>query len=196
MFVKKYVVLFINLFLLLLISSESLATAWPKTRAEFASLPPYCLARQGKQIGLTVSEVEIKKWERILGGGFLHVHHFCAALNTLKILDRGTPKEYELQGVIKEFDYVLTQSPKNFPLIPLINVEKGKVLLRLNQRGEAVREFLNAIKFKPNYTLPYAVLSDYYVQYGQEEEAKSILEEGLKHSPKSKMLMRRLAKLK
>ena len=86
MFVKKYVVLFINLFLLLLISSESLATAWPKTRAEFASLPPYCLARQGKQIGLTVSEVEIKKWERILGGGFLHVHHFCAALNTLKVL--------------------------------------------------------------------------------------------------------------
>lgn len=186
----------LGIILLSCIASKSLATAWPTTKTEFSKLPPYCLARHGPKYGIHVPKPEIEKWQRILGGGFLHVHHFCAGLNTLKILERGIPKEDQLIGVLKEFEYTQSHSPKDFPLQPLISVEKGKLLLRLNREADAIREFLHAIKLKPNYTLPYAVLSDFYVKYGQEKEAESLLEEGLKHSPKSKMLKRRLANLK
>ncbi len=56
-------------------------------------------------------------------------------------------------------------------------------------------EFRHAIELKPTYTPPYVALSDYYVEKGQIEEAKKILEEGLKHSPESSRLKRRLKKL-
>jgi len=177
--------------------TESVATKWPTTESEFAMLPPYCKARQGRQYGLKMSEAEIQKWKRALGPGFNNVHHFCAGLNTLYILNKkvnGAGKA-ELGGVLKEFEYTQTHSSKNFPLQPRISVEKGKLLLRLNRIGEAISEFQQAMKLKPSYTSSYAALSDYYVKIGLLDKAESILKEGLKYSPNSKKLKRRLKKL-
>lgn len=173
------------------VSAESMATNWPKTESEFALLPPYCKAKMGPGNGLKVPEAEIQKWKQALGPGFMHVHHFCAGLNSLN-----STSVAALRVVLKEFEYSQKHSPKDFPLQPKISVEKGKLLLRLNRSAEAVSEFQHAIMLKPNYAPAYAALSDYYAQYDQLiDKAKKTLEEGLKHSPNSKMLKRRLAKL-
>ena len=168
-------------------------TYWPSTAVEFARLPPYCKARAGKG-NLKPSEVEIQHWKQKLGPGFLHVHHLCAALNFNNKYP-GTTDESALRVVIKELDYLQEHAPSDFPLHPLVSVERGKFLLRLNLAAEAILEFQNAIRLKPSYTPPYAELADYYAETGQTEEAINILREGLKHSPKSRRLKRRLAKL-
>lgn len=194
---NRYILIRIfGIFIFSCFASQSMATNWPTTKAEFSRLPAYCLARHGPKYGISVPESEINKWKRILGAGFLHVHHFCAGLNTLRILDRKIPEKHELIGVLGEFEYTQRHSPKDLPLLPRIHVEKGKLLLRLDRNGEAVREFLQAIKLKPDYTLPYAELSDYYEKNELTKDAINILEEGLKHSPNSKRLKRRLDKLK
>lgn len=51
------------------------------------------------------------------------------------------------------------------------------------------------MKLKPGYASSYAALSDYYKKIGLKKRAKDILEEGLKYSPNSKKLKRRLEKL-
>ncbi len=170
------------------------ASYWPSTEAEFSKLPPYCKARAGKGKGLAVSDYEIQKWKQKLGPGFLHVHHLCAALN-FNIIYPGTTDKPALKVIVKELDYVQRHAPADFPLHPLVSLERGKFLLRLDLVTEAILEFQKAIKFKPSYTPPYAELSDYYAETGQTEEAISILKEGLKHSPRSRRLKRRLSKL-
>ena len=97
--------------------------------------------------------------------------------------------------MLKEFEYTQKHAGKNFPLQPKISLEKGKVLLQLNRNTEALSEFQTAIQLKPSYTPPYAELSDYYVKIGIPDQAENILKQGLKHSPNSKSLKRRLAKL-
>ena len=70
------------------ISANSLASNWPKSEAEFALLPPYCKARMGPGKGLNVPESEVAKWKQVLGPGFIHVHHFCAGLNTMNNMNK------------------------------------------------------------------------------------------------------------
>lgn len=178
------------------ISAESLAAYWPKTEAEFALLPPYCRVKMGRLQGLEVPESEINKWKKNFGPGYYHVHHVCAGLHTMYILDsKPNVKDYEYIGAIKTYKYSQRHSPKDFVLQPKISLELGKIYLRLNRVPEAISELQNAIQLKPSYTAPYAVLSDYYIKIGLKDKAKAILEEGLKHSPNSKKLKRRLDKL-
>ncbi len=71
----------------------------------------------------------------------------------------------------------------------------GKVLERLGRGSEAARFYLDAIQRKPDYSPPYAALSDYHKELGNMEEAKKILRQGLKHNPSSRSLKRRAKEL-
>lgn len=174
------------------ISSECFAKFYPETEADFALLPAYCKARSSSG---NAPEAEIQKWKKLLGPGFIHVHHFCYGLHQLNIINRGVPTASQFNTVLQEFNYTQKHAGKDFPLQPKISLEKGKILLQLDRSSEAISEFNTAIKLKPTYTAPYAALSDYFIKVGLKDNAKAILEEGLRHSPNSKKLKRRLAEL-
>jgi tetratricopeptide (TPR) repeat protein len=63
------------------------------------------------------------------------------------------------------------------------------------QLGDAIQHYQLAIKAKPKYALAYAQLSDLYVKNKQLDEARKVLESGLKAKPGSHMLQKRLQKL-
>lgn len=195
MTVKNAIFLLLAGLFLLTENTAYAGSYWPSTEAEFAKLPPYCKARVAKGKGLKMSDAEIQKWKNALGPGFIHVHHLCAALN-YNILRPGSTDKPGLRVVMKDIEYVQKKAPKDFPLHPLLSLERGKILLRLDQPVEAIMEFQKAIAVKPSYTPPYAALGDYYTESGQTDKAIDILEKGLKHSPKSRRLKRRLSKLK
>lgn len=167
---------------------------------EVRALPPYCRA-QGfirDDLSAKVSESEIEKWKGLLGPGYLHVHHYCWALNALNLAhrasDEGVRQRY-YDYAVKNIEYVQRNAGPTLPIMPEILVKKGYVLRLMGQDAASSREFLASIALRPDYTPAYAGLSEYYQDLGDREQARRVLEEGLSHSPKSEMLKRKLAEL-
>jgi tetratricopeptide (TPR) repeat protein len=181
------------LFFILFSISEWAQSAYPKTDYDFALLPPYCKAKLGN-----VSEAEREIWARRIGGGFLHIHHYCAALFTMnlsyKVTDRKQlPEIYN--AVLGEIAYVENNTSPKFILWPRLQYDKGQVLEKLNDTAAAIQAYQESIKSNPKLPLSYAALSDLYEKQKNTKEAIVILEQGLKYKPESKILLKRLAKL-
>ena len=178
--------------LTLIIPAGHLA-ARPSTDADFALLPPYCKARYGK-----TNKADVANWKRKMGRGWTDIHHYCSGLDSANKATRTLDKEKRidlLNKALHGFSYMQERTGSKFILQPEISTQKGRVYLRLNQDGAALQEFYNAIKLNPKYTPAYSALSDYYRDNNDPEEARKILEQGLRHKPKSKALKRRLDKL-
>ena len=91
--------------------------------------------------------------------------------------------------------YVSRHCSTNCALYPELHTRWGWALGESGQHGEAIGHFQKAIKAKPKYVPAYAKLADVYVDIKQPEEARKILEQGLKAKPGSRMLQRRLKEL-
>ncbi len=100
-------------------------------------------------------------------------------------------KTHNLNNSILEYDYVIEKAPQEFAWLPEILTKKGESLVRLDRGAEGALEFERAIKLSPEYTLPYAALSDYYKESGQIAKARQALERGLAVAPDSRLLLRR-----
>lgn len=169
-------------------------TAFPETEADFALLPPYCKARFGK-----TNSADAKNWKRKMGReSWTHIHHYCSGLDSLNKANMADSKDKRvdaLKAALGGFSYMQEHAPRKFILQPEISTQKGRVYLRLNQHGAALQEFYNAIKLNPKYVPAYSELGDYYHDNNNPEEARKILELGLKNVPESKSLKRRLSNL-
>ncbi|MBE0437705.1 MAG: tetratricopeptide repeat protein [Methylomicrobium sp.] len=160
---------------------------------ELAMLPPYCAARYGK-----TSPEQAALWQRRIGKNWIHMHHYCHGLralnNSMLSTDKNKRTEH-LNRALNQFDYVLEHGSKRFPLLPELHAKKGEAYVRLNQTGQAVKEYNTAISINPKYTKAYAGLSNLYRKQNQKQEAITILKKGLKYNPNSKVLKLRLQKL-
>jgi tetratricopeptide (TPR) repeat protein len=188
----KKVTLF--LFISLLNVSTSFA-AYPKTDQDFSLLPPFCWARANGDPG--------RVWEKRFnahGGGFLHVHHYCAALHTLRlannILGNDTHSKMEKSGaygaVISNIEYMENNVDPSSTLFPHMYTTKAEALFALDRPGEAAAYLTKAIQKNKKFTKAYDLLADYYIKTGNKKSANEILQEGLKYSPKSKKLQKKL----
>lgn len=170
------------------------SVAYPKTDKDFSLLPPYCKARFRK-----TSEADQKAWAKKIGRiAWNNIHHYCAGLDYLNKARFASDKKKNimfLNKAIGEFDYMQKRAGAKFILQPEIAVNKGRAHLQLLQFGEALQEFHRAIKKYPKYVPAYTELSDYYLEQGDKDEARAILEKGLKMVPDSKSLKRRMDKL-
>jgi len=101
----------------------------------------------------------------------------------------------QLNSAIHSFTGFQESIPRESVLQPEISTQTGRAYLMLDQVGAALKEFYNAIKINPKYTPAYSELADYYRDNNKPEEARKILEQGLKKNPKSKSLKRRLNEL-
>lgn len=170
---------------------------YPTTDLDFAFLPPYCKAKlkQTSDYGL---------WDKKLGPDFMHTHHFCASLHSLRVAKFMVPRNHEeherkrylLKDAVGEIDYMENHAKPNYVLFPYIYTTKAEGLLLQGKKKDAIEYFKKSIATNKKFKMAYVLLSDVYLADGEKSLAKELLEEGIKNIPNSKMIKKRLDKLK
>jgi tetratricopeptide (TPR) repeat protein len=172
---------------------QNLAIAQEGWRQGTKLLPQYCKDRaKGFQ------SAEFAKWRGTLGEAYIHVHHYCDGIyseNKARVTINQKERKRWLGNVKGQMKYVARHCSVNCPLYPELHTRWGWALAAKGQTFEAVRHFQLAIQAKPEYAPAYAKLSDLYLDINQPDEARRVLDEGLKAKPGSRMLQRRLRKL-
>ncbi len=161
------------------------------TASEAQVLPEYCRVRYDDKR----SSPEWRKWRSVFGSTFEAMHHYCNGLNDLNLVVKtsdDSQQRYLVGRAIGQFYYMVEHAASDWILWPECYVKLGNSRMLQGRGGEAAAEYLKAIKIKPGYTPPYIYLSDYYLEIGSTEEARQVLEEGIKHAPNSKLLRKKL----
>ena len=168
----------------------SVAEEW---RQDTQLLPQYC-----KDRAKGINSAEFKRWRSTLSDVYEHIHHYCSGIyaeqKAKSTIDRRERKRW-LRSVAGEMAYVSRHCSARCALYSELHTRWGWALAADGQPSEAVGHFQLAIRAKPKYVPAYAKLSDVYLETNQPEEARRILDEGLKAKPGSSMLQRRLQKL-
>lgn len=173
------------------------------TESELALMPPYCQAKYGKDQG---NKAISDKWRGIYGDkNWGNMHHYCDALKFIVRANRSLGNKHELgynlQQAQRGIEHMLAfeQTP-DWLLRPEALVHLGKTYLRLERfikgsEGKAVHNFGQAILIQPDYEPAYSALSDFFADKGLKQKALNVIEDGLRHSPDSKNLLRRFKAL-
>lgn len=186
-----------------ILASSAAVTAEEKfTQEELKALPRVCHAQRSINNWLRVPivpEAERRQWAERLGEkDYNHFHHYCGALIYVR---RGSAAARESQRTaayrraVTSFEYVQINASASFPLMPEVGLRKGYALQLLRDPSAAAREFRTALELKPSFTPAYAALVDLYLELGDKESARRILEIGLRNVPDSKILAQKRAEL-
>ena len=168
---------------------------WQPSPAEMAVLPAYCTAKfnEGTNPG------PAKMWRDSMGVGFIHIHHYCAGLNFVNrargmgSTDRN--RQGTLEAALRNFDYMLTNAPKDFYLRPEILMNRGIALSLMNRTGEAIGDLLQSIEANPAQPRAYLTLAEMYEKQRNRAKALETVTDGLRHNPDIKSLQRRYTEL-
>lgn len=183
----------------LLVFSGSASAGYAMTAKDMQMLPSYC--RQ-----LSAGHYEANAQAYRVPGSFPaempHGHHYCHGLKsiaraTAQSANKGAVQE-ELRAAVGEFQYVFGHTeaiPEYFPYLAMVRTDLGRVYDRLGKPGDSSREFMEAIRLKPDYVAAYIGLIDFYRKLGNREDALKTASEGLTHVPESKTLQRRYREL-
>jgi tetratricopeptide (TPR) repeat protein len=175
------------------VSWHNLAAASGGWKQNTQLLPQYCKDRaKGSQSS------EWGKWRGTFGKSYIHMHHYCDGIyaehEVRGSLDKGK-RDHWLGIVVHEMRYVSNSCQTRCVLYPELHSRWGWALGEKGQIADAIQHYRLAIKAKLKYTLAYARLSDLYVKINQPDEARKVLESGLKAKPGSRTLQRRLDEL-
>lgn len=196
-----------------LAASVSVLAAPPDriTKAEIALLPPYCAHTQpdgglGSKEQQADPSPKARRWMEILGGGHDHknnlwkIHHYCWALihmaRAQKYRMRGDLRTAAWMSVVDEIDYTMEHTTPDLVLLPEMWLNRGRALVRLGQRDQALQSFAKAIEIKPDYWPPYVDSANILVQRGAREQAIRMLEQALAQAPDARPVRARLAELR
>ena len=168
---------------------------------EMFMLPEYCRYTQDfrDHVAGGNNRAEIERWTQLMGESFIHMHHYCYALqavNRASFMSRTEQERiHNLSTAVRECDYVIHNTPADFSMLPDIFTTKGQSLIRMGSVGQGVAELQRAIDKKADHWPAYAALGDYYKEVGQLAKAREWLEKGLAAAPNTMPLTRRLSAL-
>lgn len=149
------------------------------TLTELMQMPPFC---RGLSPGnFAVSAREYRKSIKVPGQ---HTQHFCHGMKSI------IRRKYKT--AVREFEYVQHHSTRQHELIPATSLYKAEALSHLKKYDEALTEYNAAITLKPNYSVAYAKLADFYLLMEHKDKAIETLKTGLENSPNSKLLNKKL----
>ncbi|MBU4500460.1 MAG: hypothetical protein KKG40_09660, partial [Gammaproteobacteria bacterium] len=133
-----------------------------------------------------------------MGGDFLHIHHYCFALNFMNRA-RGIAsvkdRQSTLGAAMTNFNYVLKYTQPGFYLRSEILMNRGIALSMQHKDGEAMGDLLKAIEIDPKLPRAYATLADMYEKQKNRSKALETVTAGLRHNPDTKSLQRRYTEL-
>ena len=178
----------------LLLFSGSAGAGYAITAKDVQMLPSYC-----RQLPAGFYEPNAQAY-RIAGSfpaGMPHGHHYCHGLKyiaraTAQSTNRGEIQE-NLRGAVDEFGYVLGHTeviPEYYPYLAMVRADLGRVYDRLGKPADSSREFMEAIRLKPDYVAAYIGLIAFSRELGNRADALKTAQEGLTHVPESKTLQR------
>ena len=176
-----------------LVIRPDIVSAYPKADKDFAALPKYCYVRMR---GAPAEKAVLDK--RFGHKTYIHLHHYCSGLdylNKAKMALDMKARDLKLVKAIKQFDYVAERMPSRSVVLPENYYNRGVAMKLLNDIAGSLKSFHRSIELNKKYTRAYSAISDIYVESGNKEDAIRVLEKGLKLSPTSKALNRRLKKL-
>lgn len=166
-------------------------------QAELMMLPPYCKGtHQIREV--SHDTVTIGQYEAIYGQSFMHLHHYCWALNAenkANSIFNKRDHDIKLYSALNDIKYVLTNASPDFVLLPDIYNSQARMLFELHRDGEAVLSLEKAIELKPGFVPAVARLSDYFVSIGDREKAIQTLKNGIDNTQNADFLIGKLSKL-
>jgi tetratricopeptide (TPR) repeat protein len=128
-----------------------------------------------------------------------HMHQYCDCIRFTNRAHSALGNWYEMEFYLKigiaGCDYVLSHTKPDFYMRPEVRLQKGKALRLYKKEGEAITEFMEAIKGNPELAGAYVELADTQARNKKLQEALKTVSEGLRHAPDSKPLKRRYAEL-
>jgi len=167
------------------------------TPSELVLLPAYCKAKLDKQEYARTG----KQWEKVLGPEFIHMHHYCCALNFINRahgrLGDGPERRHDLVNASNDLRYMFNATNDKYILAPDFHITMGEVAALQGNIPEAEASYRKAAEMRPNYPKGWIALSDHYEQTGRVKDAREAMAQGLKAAPeKYKAYMKkRLAEL-
>jgi tetratricopeptide (TPR) repeat protein len=171
------------------------------TPAEMALIPPYCAdaATFGSGDAYYNTSPGAAKWVAMMGKGFWAIHHYCWALINLSRIQRPSTPPVIRQGTreaaLSDMKYVIDNTTPNFVVLPEIYTRMGEVQLALDRDAEAYASFSKARQLKPDYWPAYYQWADDLRRKGRKDQAREVVQEGLRHAPQSKSLLQLRADL-
>ncbi len=126
------------------------------------------------------------KLRSIYGPTWNHLHHFCWALVDAR-------KGYPYQA-IGNLDYVITRSAADFPLLPMVLLQKATILSVNNKYSDALEVYKEILNIKPDHEQAYLGMANIFIMQGDKKTAHVIVRQGLIHLPDSKKLKALLEK--
>jgi tetratricopeptide (TPR) repeat protein len=152
-------------------------------------LPQYCKDRAAGRD---------QKWRSTFGDVYIHMHHYCSGVHAeqkARIALNKRERVSWLNRVASQMKYVSASCGSGCVLYPELHTRWAWALGELGQIAEAMKHYQLALRAKQNYTPAYAGLADLYLKANQTEDARKVLERGLKANPKSRVLKKRLDEL-
>jgi len=176
--------------------------------ADWALLPEWCIDTQDGPFGGPnysrdsphgrSRSPRSDRWTAIFGRDFWHLHHFCRALHAERQATMAvSPQErtVALGKAINDFRYVIETCTQAMPLMPEVYYRLGALYLRTGQRALAGEAFAAARTLKPDYWPAYTRWVDELISLRLLENARSLLEEGLRQAPEQAQLLERRRRL-
>ncbi len=189
----RTVLIIVILFTVQAWQSSMAGTGW---RQNTHLLPQYCKDRNLS----AESPHNWKKWKKTFGSTFIHMHHYCqgvfAEYKFKGAIDK-VQKDNWLREVTHQMEYVSKSCPaKNKCLLyPELHTRWAWALNKQGNIAQAIKHYQLAIQEKQDYIPAYTKLSKLYLKSDQAEEARKILELGLKANPNSRAIKRKLKKI-
>lgn len=183
---------------LLLLHGASFAEDYGITASELQMMPKVCRTLHAGHYAPDAQKLMIPN---ALPKNMPAVHHFCQGLKFMFRADKAKSKQHKgfnISNAISNFDYVLEgkgskpSDPKYNPAyLSQVHYFKAEALKRNNEYPQMISEYMESIRLKPDIPSSYARLFDYYVKIGDQEEARKIIEAGIKNVPKADLLKKR-----
>lgn len=149
--------------------------------SELELLPDYC---RGTQLIRAISgeTKPLSEYVAIYGNTFMHLHHYCWALNGENKLAKiriETLRISALVSIMANIQYVVNLMPLDFSLLPDILVSKARILFKMERDVEAVGVLFKLTQLRPDYGPAYDELGDYYQHIGDKANAIKSYQQGL-----------------
>ena len=94
-----------------------------------------------------------------------------------------------------EFTYMIEHVSPQFILMPEIHLKIGMTQKLMGKNPEAIKHFYEAIKLKKDYVAAYTYIIDFFKENRNYKGAIEIAQRGLRYSPNSELLKKKLAEL-
>lgn len=155
---------------------------------DYQALKLWCIERENKD-----QHAGVRKPATPSRQDHTHFHHYCYALNALNkayVARNEMDRRYQLEQVIGETNYVLTNVAAGHPLLPEVHTLRGQAYSLGHKTADAERELLKALQMDPSHLDAHITLARLYSDTKRKDKAIEVVRSGLALAPDNKTLRR------